>query len=109
MEDCFELSISGSAGKAILVSMFDINKNILVSQVTIDMYGDYFRYQQYCNGHKIARIVRVETTPSYVGLGFGSEVLKKALEYLDNLILFIIPNISIIIIISKKIILIIKI
>jgi GNAT superfamily N-acetyltransferase len=48
------------------------------------MYGDYFRYQQYCNGHKIARIVRVETTPSYVGLGFGSEVLKKALEYLDN-------------------------
>ena len=84
MEDCFEFSISGSAGKAIWVSIFDTNKNVLVSQVTIDMYGDYFRYQQYCNGHKIARIVRVETTPSYVGRGFGTRVMKKALEYLDN-------------------------
>ena len=85
MEDCFEFSISGSGGKAIWVSIFDTNKNVLVSQVTIDMYGDYFRYQQYCNGNKIARIVRVETSPSYVGRGFGTTVLKKALEYLDKL------------------------
>ena len=84
MEDCFELSITRSGGKAVWVSIWDISNKTLISQVTIDMYGDYFRYQQYCNGHKIARIVRVETTPSYVGRGFGTKVMKKAIEYLDN-------------------------
>ena len=85
MDKRYEFSISGSAAKVILVSIFDTNENVLVSQVTIDVYGDYFRYQKYCNGHKIARIVRVETTPSYVGRGFGTRVMKKALEYLDKL------------------------
>lgn len=85
MEDCFELSITGSGGKAVWVSAWDSSKKNLVSQVTIDMYGDYPRYKDYCNSNKVARIVRVETSPSYVGLGFGTRVMKKALEYLDKL------------------------
>ena len=85
MEECFELSITGSGGKAIWVSVWDTSKKTLVSQVTIDMYGDYPRYKDYCNGDKVARIVRVETSPSYVGRGFGTMVMKKALEYLDKL------------------------
>lgn len=85
MEDCFELSITGSGGKAVWVSAWDSSKKNLVSQVTIDMYGDYPRYKDYCNSNKVARIVRVETSPSYVGRGFGTRVMKKALEYLDKL------------------------
>lgn len=85
MEDCFELSITRSGGKAVWVSVCDTSKKTLVSQVTIDMYGDYPRYKDYCNGNKVARIVRVETSPSYVGRGFGTKVMKKALEYLDKL------------------------
>lgn len=83
MDKRYEFHISGSGGKAIWVSIYDTEKKTLVSQVTLDMYGEYPRYKQFCNGDKIARIVRLETTPSYIGLGFGSEVLKKALEYLD--------------------------
>lgn len=85
MEDCFELSITRSGGKAVWVSIWDTSKKTLVSQVTIDMYGDYQRYKDYCNMDKVARIVRVETSPSYVGRGFGTMVMKKALEYLDKL------------------------
>ena len=78
MEDCFEFFISGSGGKAIWVSIFDTNKNVLVSQVTIDMYGEYPRYKDYCNGDKIARIVRIETSPSYVGRGFGTNSTENS-------------------------------
>ena len=84
MEDCFKLIISGSGGKAVWVSVWDTSNKTLVSQVTIDMYGDYPRYKDYCNGNKVARIVRVETSPSYVGRGFGTMVMKKAIEYLDK-------------------------
>ena len=84
MGDCFELSISGSGGKAVCVSVWDTSKKTLVSQVTIDMYGEYPRYKDYCNGDKIARIVRLETSPSYLGRGFGTMAMKKAIEYLDK-------------------------
>jgi len=85
MENCFEISITGSGGKAVWVSVCDTSKKAIVSQVTIDMYGEYPRYKDYCNSDKIARIVRVETSPSYVGRGFGTMVMKKTLEYLDKL------------------------
>lgn len=84
MDKRYKFSITSSGGKAIWVRIWDTSKEVIVSQVTIDMYGEYFRYKDYCNGNKIARIVRLETSPSYIGLGFGSEVLKKSLEYLDK-------------------------
>ena len=83
MDKRFEFIIH-SGVKSVFISLHDKDKDVIVSQVTLDMDGEYYRYKHFCNGDKIARIVRIETTPSYVGHGFGTKVMKKVLDYLDE-------------------------
>jgi len=52
-----------------------------LSTVIIDIECDEFpRYKEYCNGNKLAKIIRVETNPNYVGKGYASKLIKLALN-----------------------------
>ena len=58
----------------------------LVSKMIIDINCDeYPRYKKYCKGDKLAKIIRVETNPNYIGKGYASKlikfVIKKFKEY----------------------------
>ena len=64
---------------------YDENTSLLAGEVIIDMSGDeYPRYKEYCNGIKLAKIIRVETSPLYVGKGVASKLIKTAIEKLNN-------------------------
>ena len=52
-----------------------------LSTVIIDVECDEFpRYKEYCNGNKLAKIIRVETNPNYVGKGYASKLIKSAIK-----------------------------
>ena len=66
----------------------------LVSSLTIDIECDeYSRYKEYCHGNKLAKIIRVETNPSYVGKGYASKLIRYAIKKLNgyNLVLLCSP------------------
>ena len=42
--------------------------------------NEYPRYKEYCNGNKLAKIIRVETNPNYVGKGYASKLIKLAIK-----------------------------
>lgn len=61
------------------------NTATLVSKVIIDLNCDeYTRYKEYCNNDKLAKIIRIETNPYYVGKGYASKLLKFAIKKLKN-------------------------
>ena len=52
-----------------------------LSTVSIELdCGEYPRYKNLCNGEKIAKIVRVETNPHYVGNGIASKLLRHTIR-----------------------------
>ena len=58
---------------------------VVVSTIVIDINCDeYPRYKEYCNGDKLAKIIRVETKPYYVGKGYASKLLKFAIKKFKN-------------------------
>jgi len=62
------------------VDAFDKDDKWL-STVSIELdCGEYPRYKNLCNGEKIAKIVRVETSPHYVGNGIASELLRHTIR-----------------------------
>ena len=70
------------------------NEETWLSTVILDTNCDeYPRYKEYCNGNKLAKIIRVETNPNYVGQGIASQLIKNTInkykEY--NLILLCSP------------------
>jgi GNAT superfamily N-acetyltransferase len=66
----------------------------LVSKMIIDIDCDeYPRYKKYCKGNKIAKIIRIETYPNYVGKGYASKLIKFAIKKFQdyNLVLLCSP------------------
>lgn len=55
---------------------------------------EYPRYKEYCNGNKLAKIIRVETNPNYVGQGIASTLIRNAIKkYKDyNFVLLCSPQ-----------------
>ena len=45
---------------------------------------EYARYKKYCDGNKLAKLVRVETNPTYVGKGVASSLIKAAITNFKN-------------------------
>jgi len=67
----------------------------LLSTVILNINCDeYPRYKEYCNGNKLAKIVRVETNPNYIGQGIASTLIKNAInKYKDyNFVLLCSPQ-----------------
>lgn len=66
-----------------------------VGTITIDTKcNEYPRYYEYCNGDKLAKIIRVETNPHYVGQGIASKLIKLAIKKFKdyNLVLLCDPQ-----------------
>jgi GNAT superfamily N-acetyltransferase len=66
-----------------------------LSTVSIELdCGEYPRYKNLCNGEKIAKIVRVETDPQYVGNGIASELLRYTITIFNeyNIVLLCNPQ-----------------
>ena len=62
------------------IHAFD-NDEKWLSTVSIDLdCGEYPRYKSLCNGEKIAKLVRVETNPHYVGRGIASSLIRYAIK-----------------------------
>lgn len=60
----------------IFAQLFD-NSDLWLSTIIININCDeYSRYKEYCNGNKLAKIVRVETNSYYVGKGFASQLIR---------------------------------
>jgi len=58
---------------------------VVVSTIVIDINCDeYPRYKKYCNGDNLAKIIRVETKPYYVGKGYASKLLNFAIKKFKN-------------------------
>ena len=76
------------------VHAFDKDDNCLSTVTIVLDCGEYPRYKNLCNGEKIAKIVRVETNPHYVGNGIASELLRHTIitfkEY--NIVLLCAPQ-----------------
>lgn len=55
---------------------------------------EYARYKEYCNGNKLAKIIRVETNPNYIGQGIASTLIRNAInKYKDyNFVLLCSPQ-----------------
>ena len=71
------------------------NEEMWLSTVILDTNCDeYPRYKKYCNGNKLAKIIRVETNSNYVGQGIATKLIKNTInkykEY--NLILLCSPQ-----------------
>lgn len=67
----------------------------LLSTVILNINCDeYARYKEYCNGNKLAKIIRVETNPNYIGQGIASTLIQNAIEkYKDyNFVLLCSPQ-----------------
>lgn len=61
------------------------NSGLWLSTIIININCDeYPRYKEYCNGNKLAKIVRVETNPHYVGKGFASQLMRAVTEKFKN-------------------------
>lgn len=62
--------------------------------VFVDLDGDFNRYGQYCNGDKLAHIVRLETVYSYTKCGVAHALLNKLFENFKdwNFSLFVYPT-----------------
>jgi len=57
------------------------DEGILLSTIVIEINCDeYPRYKEYCNGYKLAKIIRVETNPHYIGQGYASKLIKLAIN-----------------------------
>lgn len=57
------------------------NSGLWLSTVIININCDeYPRYKEYCNGSKLAKIIRVETNPHYIGKGFASKLLQETIN-----------------------------
>lgn len=56
--------------------------------------GQYPRYRSFCNGEKLATLVRVETLPHYVGNGIASTLIRYAIKELSdyNIVLLCAPQ-----------------
>lgn len=67
------------------------DKATLVSKIIIEINNDeYPRYKEYCNGNKLAKIIRVETHPNYVGKGYATKLMNfliKKFKYYNILLL----------------------
>jgi len=77
----------------IFAQLFD-NSGLWLSTIIININCDeYPRYKEYCKGNKLAKIVRVETNPHYVGKGFASELLNEIINKFNdyNLLLLCSP------------------
>lgn len=58
---------------------------ICIGTVTVDINcDDYPRYKEYCNSDKLAKIVGVETKPSYVGKGIATRLLNEVIKKFGN-------------------------
>ena len=71
------------------------NEEMWLSTVILDTNCDeYPRYKEYCNGDKLAKIIRVETNPNYVGQGIATKLIKNTIDkYKEyNLILLCSPQ-----------------
>lgn len=67
----------------------------LLSTVILNINCDeYPRYKEYCNGNKLAKIIRVETNPNYIGQGIASTLIRNAIsKYKDyNFVLLCSPQ-----------------
>lgn len=61
------------------------NNNDPVGVLILDLDCDeYARYKKYCIGNKLAKLVRVETNPTYVGKGIASSLIKAAIANFKN-------------------------
>ena len=68
----------------IFAQLFD-NSGLWLSTIIININCDeYPRYKEYCNGNKLAKIVRVETNPHYVGKGYASQLMREVIEKFKN-------------------------
>lgn len=71
------------------------NNETLIGNIIIDTNcSEYPRYKEYCNGNKLAKIIRVETNPNYVGQGIATKLIKNTIDkYKEyNLILLCSPQ-----------------
>ena len=61
------------------------DKNDPVGVLILDLNCDeYARYKKYCTGNKLAKLVRIETNPTYVGKGIASSLIKAAIANFKN-------------------------
>ena len=57
------------------------NEEMCLSTVILDINcNEYSRYKEYCNGDKLAKIIRVETNPNYVGQGIATKLIKNTIN-----------------------------
>ena len=67
------------------------DKATLVSKIIIEINNDeYPRYKEYCNGDKLAKIIRIETHPNYIGKGYATKLMNfliKKFKYYNIVLL----------------------
>lgn len=65
------------------IRAYDSNDPVGVLILDLDC-DEYARYKKYCIGNKLAKLVRVETNPTYVGKGIASSLIKAAIANFKN-------------------------
>lgn len=65
------------------IRAYDNNDPVGVLILDLDC-DEYARYKKYCIGNKLAKLVRVETNPTYVGKGIASSLIKAAIVNFKN-------------------------
>ena len=69
-------------GKSMTYHAYDNKNGAHLGSISIELDSDdYPRYKSFCNGNKIAKIVRVETEREYCGNGVASALIRNVLEY----------------------------
>lgn len=66
------------------LSLYNKTTNEEIGFVLLELNGDLNRYGEYCNGNKLAHIVRLETKYSYTKQGVAHTLLNKLFTDFNN-------------------------
>lgn len=61
-------------------TIFAYEDNVYLGTIVLSDDIEYNRYKDKCNGNKLLKIVRLETSSKHTGKGVGSALINKAIE-----------------------------